>query len=91
MIFDRRRKENYYYRSFNHGKKEHNYERYSTITLTIMIAIFIIGIYTKIEILFFYILFLATLITLTFRVLAYINHKLEKKYRKKAEKIEKGL
>jgi len=85
------RKKKYYAKGFNHGKKEHNYERYATITLLVMFLLFIIGIYLKMEILFFYMLFIATGIALIFRLLAYINHRLEIKYRRKAEKIERNL
>jgi len=90
-MFEERKRSKYYTKGFDYGKQEHKYERYASITLFVMILMFVAGIWFKIEILFFYILFVLALVAFIFRVLAYRNHKLEKKYRTKAVKIDKIL
>jgi len=91
MFFKDSKRRKYYIKSFDYGKREHKYERYATATLLIMLSFFIVGIYFKLEILFFYILFVTTILSLFFRLLAHVNHKREKKYRTRAVRIEKEL
>ena len=90
-MFKERKKNKYYTKGFDYGKKEHKYERYASITLFIMLVLFVVGVWLKLEILFFYIFFVLTAIAFIFRVLAYRNHRLEKRYRTKAVRIDKTL
>ena len=90
-MFEENKRNKYYTKGFDYGKKEHKYERYASIVLFVMILMFVAGIWFKVEILFFYILFVFSIVAFIFRVLAYRNHKLEKKYRTKAVKIDKIL
>ena len=68
-----------YRKRFEHGMKEHKYERRATYFLLIMLFVMAIGIIFRTEIISFYILLPLVLIATIMRLLAWYHHNQEKK------------